>query len=188
MTSNELEWDIRVPLVSNVYVLMDILLMLLLLSGGLAIVILYWVGFKHLYSVLRLFIISDGFMILLLLSVMSFVFLNMFKLIYRLDEEGVQVQIGEFESSINKAAWKVSSFAQRHSFTGGRVYALTNEKFSVQWGSVTRYIIDDHRQVVSLTNSLRPLIRIYCTPDVFGEVCEAVKQYVPEPDEGTLIT
>jgi len=184
--TSELEWDISVPLVSNVYVIVDILLALLLVSSGLVVVIVYWVGFEHLYSVLRIFVIADGFMIVLMLSVMSFVFLNTFQLIYRLDETGVQVRVGEFESNINRAAWRISSFAQRHSFTGGRVYAMTNEQHSVKWDAITRYVVDERRRVVNLTNSILTLMRIYCTPNNFGEVVEAVRQYIPEPDEDTF--
>jgi hypothetical protein len=186
VTSRELEWDISVPLVSNVYVIVDILLALLLVSGGVAVVIFYWVGFEHLYSVLRIFVIADGFMIVLLLSVMSFVFLNMFQLIYHLNETGVQVRVGEFESNINRAAWRVSSFAQRHSFTGGKVYTLPNEQHSIKWENITRYVVDERRRVVNLTNCMVTLMRVYCTPDVFDEVVEAVRQYVPEPDEDTF--
>ena len=184
--ASELNWDISVPLVSNVYVIVDVLLALLLLSGGLAIIILYLVGFEHLYSVLRLFVIADGFMIVLLLSVMSFVFLNMFQLIYHIDENGVQVRVGEFESNINRAAWRVSSFTQRHSFTGGRVYAITNEQLSVKWENVSRYVVDERRRVINLTDSLRTVMRIYCTPTVFGDVVAAVKQYVLEPSDDTV--
>jgi hypothetical protein len=181
--SDSLDWDISVPLVTNVYVIIDLLLVLLFLSGALAVATLYWVGFDHLYSVLRLFVVADGFMIVLLLSVMSFVFLNRFQLIYHIDDEGVQVHVGEFESSINRLAWRVSSITQKHSFTGGRVYALTNEQQSTSWDSVTRYIVDEHRRVISLTDDLHTLMRIYCTPEVYGAVASALEIYIPEPEE-----
>jgi len=74
------DWDVRVPLVSNVYVLIDILIVLMVLSLGLSGVVLFFVGFDKVYEVLRVFVIADGFVILLLYSVMGFVFLNRFQL------------------------------------------------------------------------------------------------------------
>ncbi|MCW4011720.1 MAG: hypothetical protein NWF07_01880 [Candidatus Bathyarchaeota archaeon] len=181
--SEEFSWDVRIPLVSNVYVLLDILIVLLVLSLGLAGIVLSFVGFDKVYDVLRVFVIADGFVILLLYSVMGFVFLNRFQLIYHIDSEGVQVRVGEFESSLNRAAWRVSSFVQRYSFTGGRVHSLMNEEHFTPWSSVTRYFYDPKHRVVSLTDDIRPLMRIYCTKDNLDDVLEFVKMKVPEPDE-----
>jgi hypothetical protein len=177
------DWDVRVPLVSNVYVLLDILLVLLGLSLGLAGIVLFFTGFEHVYSVLRLFLIADGFVILLLYSVMGFVFLNRFQLIYRIDGEGVQVRVGEFESSMNRLAWRVSSLVQRYSFTGGRVHALMNEEHYVSWSSVSMFFVDYKHRLVSLTDSVRPLMRVYCTVDNFDAVLDLVRVKVPLPDD-----
>lgn len=176
------DWDIRVPLVSNVYVLVDILIVLLFLSLGLSGVVLFFVGFDKVYEVLSIFVIADGFLILLLYSVMGFVFLNRFQLIYHIDSKGVHVRVGEFESSLNRAAWMVSSFVQRYSFTGGRVHSFMNEEHFTPWSNVTRYFVDPRRRVVSLTNDFRPLTRIYCTVNNVDDVIEFVKLMVPEPD------
>jgi len=177
------EWDVRVPLVSNVYVLIDILIVLLVLSLGLAGGVLFFVGFDKVYEVLRIFVIADGFMILLLYSVMGFVFLNRFQLIYHIDDEGVHVRVGEFESSLNHAAWKVSSFVQRYSFTGGKVHSLMNEEYFTTWSSVTRYFFDPKHRVVSLTDDVRPLMRVYCTRDNVDDVLDFVRLMVPLPDD-----
>ena len=181
--SEEFDWDVRIPLVSNVYILLDILIVLLVLSLGLAGVVLFFVGFDKVYDVLRIFVIADGFVILLLYSVMGFVFLNRFQLIYHIDSEGVHVRVGEFESSLNRMAWRVSSFVQRYSFTGGRVHSLMNEEHFTPWSSVTRYFFDPRHRVVSLTDDFRPLMRVYCTKDNLDEVLDFVRLRVPEPDE-----
>jgi len=177
------DWDVRVPLVSNVYVLIDILIVLMVLSLGLSGVVLFFVGFDKVYAVLRVFVIADGFVILLLYSVMGFVFLNRFQLIYHIDTEGVHVRVGEFESSLNRMAWRTSSIVQRYSFTGGRVYSLMNEEHYVSWSSVTRYFFDSKHRVVSLTDDFRPLMRVYCTVDNVDDVLEFVRLMVPEPSD-----
>jgi len=176
------DWDVRVPLVSNVYVLIDILIVLMVLSLGLSGVVLLFVGFDKVYEVLRIFVIADGFVILLLYSVMGFVFLNRFQLIYHIDTEGVQVRVGEFESSLNRMAWRISSIVQRYSFTGGRVHSLMNEEHYVPWSNVTMYFLDEKYRLISLTNDVRPLMRIYCTKDNLDRVLSFVKLMVPEPD------
>ncbi|MGW8180233.1 MAG: hypothetical protein ACWGQW_15955, partial [bacterium] len=63
MTSKEYQWDIRVPLVSNVYVLVDILIIVVFFSAALAGLVLYLIGFSSVFSVLRLFIIADAVLI-----------------------------------------------------------------------------------------------------------------------------
>ena len=176
------DWDVRVPLVSNVYVLIDILIVLMVLSLGLSGFVLFFVGFDKLYEVLRVFVIADGFLILLLYSVMGFVFLNRFQLIYHIDTEGVHVRVGEFESSLNRMAWRISSIVQRYSFTGGRVHSLMNEEHYVPWSNVTMYFFDEKYRLISLTNDVRPLMRIYCTKDNLDRVLNFVKLMVPEPD------
>ncbi len=181
--SETFEWDVRIPLVSNVYVLLDILIVLLGLSLGLAGVVLAVTGFDKVYMVFRIFVIADGVMILMLYSVMGFVFLNRFQLIYHVDDEGVQVHVGEFESRVNHAAWMVSSFVQRYSFTGGRVHSLMNEAHHTSWSSVTRYFYDARHRVVSLNDDVRPLMRIYCTRDNVDDFLGFVRARVPEPED-----
>ncbi|MBD3170990.1 hypothetical protein GF326_00820, partial [Candidatus Bathyarchaeota archaeon] len=108
-----MEWDIRVPLVSNVFVVVDVLVVFLLLSGGLAGLVLFLTGVS-VYRVLRVFLIADGVLIVLLLGVIGYIFTNRFMLKYRIDDEGVLVQVGPFTNQVNRAAWRISSFIQRH--------------------------------------------------------------------------
>jgi len=181
--SEDIEWDVCVPLVSNIYILVDMLIILILLSMALAGVVIYLTGFSHIYDVFRLFIIGDGVVIILLLFVMSLVFLNRFHLIYRLNDEGVHVRVGEFESSLNRAAWRISGLAQRWPYSRGFTPILLNEELYVPWSSVKRFFSDPKRRVVTLTDGLRPLMRIYCTEENVNEVFSLVETLVPEPEE-----
>jgi hypothetical protein len=181
--SDVLEWDVRVPLVSNVYVIVDILFLVLFLSAAMAGLILYLTGFQNVYAVLRLFILADAVLVVLLFMVMGFVFTNQFQLRYRLSDEGVHCVVGDFEGSINRAAWVISGLAQRFSFTGGRTLSMVNEKMFVSWSQVARAFFDDRRKVATLTSDLRPLMRVYCTPDNVGPVFAAIRGFVPEPVE-----
>jgi hypothetical protein len=178
-----LEWDVQVPLVSNVYVLVDVLLALFFVSTGLAGVVLYAIGFGDVIDVLRLFIVAVAVFIVLLLMVMGFVFSNQFQLLYRLDDDGVLVRVGEFESGINRAAWVVSSIVQRYGFSGGRVFVLVNEELYVPWVRVSRAVFDDRHRVVSLNSDLRVLIRVYCTVENVDRVFSMVRGLVPEPED-----
>ena len=181
--SEAIEWDIRVPLVSNVYVLIDILIALLLVSGSMMTLVLYVTGFTDVYGVFRLFLIADGVLIVLLFMVMGVVFTNRFQLLYRLNTEGVLVRVGEFESSLNRMAWSVTGFVQRYGLSGGRVFSMVNEELFVSWDGVSRAVFDDRRRVASLINGSRPVMRVYCTPDNVDMVFSAIQGYLPEPDE-----
>ena len=178
-----LEWDIRVPLVFNVYVLVDVLIALLLISGGFAAFFLWVTGFKDIYAVIRLFLIADGLLIVLIYGVMGLVFLNRFQLLYRLDDTGVHVRVGEFESSLNRASWAITSFVQRHGISGGRAAALMNEEQLTPWSRVTRAFYDERRRVATLSSDIRPLMRVYCTSGNVDAVFNAINGFVPEHEE-----
>jgi hypothetical protein len=178
-----LEWDVRVPLVSNVYVLVDILLLVVFISAVLAGAILFMTGFSSVFTVLRLFVIADAFFIVALFMVMVYVFTSLFQLHYRLDADGVLLRLGEFDSGLNHAAWVVSSLAQRLSFTGGRVYRLVNKEQYVQWGVVARAVFDVKRRVANLTSDTAPLMRVHCNPDNVDAVFTAIRDYLPEPED-----
>lgn len=181
--SEAFEWDIRVPLVSNVYVLVDILIVLLLISGALMAVVLYTTGFTDVYGVFRLFLIADGVLIVLIFMVMGVVFTNRFQLLYRLDSDGVLVQVGEFESSLNRMAWRITGFVQRYSISGGRVFSMINEELFVSWDTVSRAVYDERLRVASLISGTRPVMRVYCTIENVDQVFDSIKRYLPEPEE-----
>lgn len=175
----DLEWDIRVPLVSNVFVVVDVLVVFLLLSGGLAGLVLFLTG-VNIYRVFRVFLIADGILIVLLFGVIGYVFTNRFMLKYRIDDKGVLVQVGPFTNQVNRAAWRFSSFIQRHGFHGGRVFTLDDESLFVPWSRVTRVVVDERRKVATLTTSVRPLIRIYCTSGNVDMVFDTLRSHIPE--------
>mgnify|MGYP006280252243 FL=1 len=175
----DLEWDIRVPLVSNVFVVVDVLVIFLLLSVGLAGLVLFLTGVS-VYRVFRVFLIADGILIVLLFGVIGYVFTNRFMLKYRIDDEGVLVQVGKFTNQVNRAAWRISSFIQQHGFHGERVFTLGDESLFVPWGRVTRVVVDERRNVATLTDSVRPLMRIYCTSGNFDMVFDKLRSHIPE--------
>ena len=181
--SEVIEWGIRVPLASNVYVLIDILIALLLVSGAMMTLVLYVTGFTDVYGVFRLFLIADGVLIVLLFMVMGVVFTNRFQLLYRLNTEGVLVRVGEFESSLNRMAWSVTGFVQRHGVSGGRVFSMVNEELFVSWEKVSRVVFDGRRRVASLISGSRPVMRVYCTKENVESVFTSIQGYLPEPEE-----
>ncbi len=178
-----LEWDIRVPLVSNVYVLVDLLLVLFLVSAALAWAVLYASGFSDVVGVLRLIIVADALIVVALFMVMGYIFTNQFQLYYRLDSMSVLVRVGEFDGSLNKLAWRVSSLIQRLGFMGGRVYVLSDKEQSISWSSVFRAVYDERRRVISLNSESRTLMRIYCTPENVDQVFSMVHVLVPEAED-----
>ena len=181
--SETFEWDIRVPLVSNVYVLVDILFVLLLVSGALLAVVLYVTGFADVYGVFRLFLIADGVIIVLLFMVMGVVFTNRFQLLYTLNPDGIHMRVGEFESSLNRVAWRITGVVQRYGISGGRVFSMVNEELFVSWDKVSRAVFDERRRVASLISGRRPVMRVYCTKDNVEPVFTSIQGYLPEPEE-----
>lgn len=181
--SEALEWDIRVPLVSNVYVLIDILIVLLLVSGALMAVVLSMTGFSDVAGVFRLFLISDGVLIVLIFMVMGVVFTNRFQLLYTLNHDGVHVSVGEFENNLNRMAWRITGVVQRYGISGGRVLSMINEELFVSWEQVSRVVFDERRRVASLISGRRPVMRVYCTRENVELVFITIQGFIPEPDE-----
>lgn len=176
------EWDIRVPLVSNVYVLIDLLIAIFLVSGGFAYIVLYLSGFSDFFGVLKLFIVADALFIVAMFIVMGFIFVNLFQLHYRMDYDGIELSVGEFDDRFNKLAWRVSSLIQRYGFMGGRVYLLRDSEQRVPWSNVFRAVFDKRRKVVSLNSESHVLMRVYCTPDIVDRVFSMVQGLVTEPE------
>jgi hypothetical protein len=58
-----------------------------------------------------------------------------------------------------------------------------NEENYVPWSSVTMFFLDEKQRLISLTDDIRPLMRIYCTRDNLDRVLEFVHLMVPLPDD-----
>jgi hypothetical protein len=102
-------------------------------------------------------------------------------LTYIVNDEGVKVQMGAFKNQINNIAWRISSYIQRHGFHGRRVFTLDDESLFVPWGRVTRVVVDECRNVVTLTDNVLPLMRIYCTSDNMDMVFDTLRIHVRKP-------
>jgi hypothetical protein len=183
--SEVIEWGIRVPLVSNVGILVDVLLVFFvsaMIAGGL----LYVNGFVDAYSVLRLFVMTC-FAHRFLLITMGFVFTNQLLLLFGLDSCGALVRVGDLGGNINRAAWEISSFIQRFGFMGGRVYSLVNEEMYLSWNGVVKAFYNKRRRLVSLNSDLKVLMRVYCTVENMDKVFSMVQEMVPEFMDEVLV-
>ena len=127
--------------------------------------------------------ITDGLLIVLLLSVMGFVFTNRFILLHRLDEAGILIQVGNFEGYLNKTAWSITSFVQTHGFYESRTSGMINRDHFVPWDSFTRAVFDYQRRVVSLIWGNSRITKVYCYPENVDKVFKAIQGHLPELEE-----
>ncbi len=63
------------------------------------------------------------------------------------------------------------------------MFTLDDESLFVPLGRVTRVVVNERRKVATLTDNVRPLMRIYCTSDNVDMIFDTLRIHVPEPIE-----
>jgi hypothetical protein len=180
--SDVLEWDIHVPLVSNVSVIVELLIALILFSAVLGTAVIYLTDISDIFIVFRFFLIIDGILIVLMLTIMGFVFTNRFRLLYRIDENGILTQIGDFEGKFNKLAWRITSFVQNHGFQSSRTSSMLNKKSFIPWDNLSHVVFNYKQLAATLIWERNQITRVYCYPDNVNLVFEILKRHLPKSE------
>jgi hypothetical protein len=175
-----LEWEAVIPLFTNPFMWADLAKALsvpLVLFGGLIVIILAddsnpdWGGAAGLLAicaavVLGLFVITE-----------LVVFRNRFAARFSLDHAGVSYESGRTARAVRKAGLIVGLLAGSPLLTGGSLLASSMASLRIGWKDVKKVTPFPKRKVITLSNSWRPVLRLYC-PD--RETYEAALQLIAE--------
>jgi hypothetical protein len=180
--SKVLEWEISVPLFSNSYLLSDILVVLFVSVTAVACLMLIVTKVENFYIFLKSLLLGSGVFVVFLVGVMDLVYVSMFEIRFRIEDDGVFSCVSEFTSNQNRLAWIISAFSQNLSLTGSSMLTIGQESVQVPWSSVNKVVIDEAKRVIMLSATKRPLMRLYCLSENIHEAVVLVENYLPEAD------
>jgi hypothetical protein len=179
----ELDWQIDVPLLTNRFIVYD-LFKLVGITGVLFFMLLAVTsiavdGKTALRSLSGLAQI-DGFAMLALLVLLVLVillfFFNHFPMGFHLSAREARVEsLSRRGKWGNRLALVLGVLSGKPGVAGAGLLGMAQELVSVEWREVCRINVYPQVRVISLMNSWRVVFRLYCTPDNFNQVLEAVR-------------
>ncbi len=179
---NEMNWKIRIPLATNPLILLDMVKMFfivyLIIALLFSIIFLSSGEMDTILPMLGMFgLVLLGLMVLFFLVMLIF-FGNRFEGEYLLDDKSVTFNTTDKRAKIaNRVAVGAGLLGGSLTTTGAGLMAVSNESQTFDWSWIQGYRINKAMKTVTLRNSWRNVLSIYCS-DNFAEVCEFVKRHV----------
>ena len=174
------EWRIDVPMLTNSYMIMDILFVIIGSAGMLGALLFLVMGGEDILAILEILVLATGGLIVLAFFVIGVVFLNKMELVFKVDEEGIRCDLGEYTGNLNRLAWMVTSISQKVNPTGGALIAKGRESTFVAWTDIEKAVFDGRKRVISVSSARRLLLRLYCTHENYDKVAKAVEGMLPD--------
>jgi hypothetical protein len=179
-----IRWQMDVPLLTNRFILYDLakltiisaLIMFVLVEG----MILVLEGLK--WDVFVNMALMAGFACLglavLMVLVMLLFFWNRFPMGFALSEEGAAVTSQSRRGQVaNRLAVIIGALAGKPGVAGAGMLGMAQEEVGIGWPEVERLNIHPGPRVISLMNSWRVVLRLYCTPENFPAVRQQVEDW-----------
>jgi hypothetical protein len=181
----DLSWDISISLINNPFMFRASIQLCLL--TWLVVVILFGVisvatGDLELFSsMLALMSVLMVGLWLTMLLVMAVFFGNQMPMRFTLDKQGVTCDITSKRSkAANRFLILLGILARQPGAVGTGLIAYSQESQTFEWERVYAVKYDDVRHVITLRNSWRSLIMIFCLPENYNDVAEFVRKKVPQ--------
>jgi len=111
-------------------------------------------------------------------AVMGLFFLNYFPMEFHLTPKRAMVKSLSRRGKVaNRLAIILGVLAGRPGVAGAGFLGLAQELVGIEWREVHRVKVHSGSRVISLMNSWRVVVRLYCTPENFGAVRRAVEKW-----------
>jgi hypothetical protein len=180
--TGEISWEFNVPLLTNQFILYDLLkvwgfstLFLGLLMAGIAVYDRNWRTLADMAPMLGA--VSAGLLVLLILVMLVF-FGNRFPMGFRLGPQGAMVvSLSRRGRWGNRLAVILGALAGKPGVAGAGLLGMAQETVGVVWNDVRRLNIHAPARVISLMDSWHVVLRLYCTPQNYEVVLNAVQKW-----------
>lgn len=93
----EVKWTREVSLLTNYYIVMDVLFVILFGGAGLGFILFLIMGAAEIYVILQIITLATGILIVLAFLTMGIVMLNNVEMTFTLDEKGIKTVLGKGE-------------------------------------------------------------------------------------------
>ncbi|MCW5852642.1 MAG: hypothetical protein KIT87_21400 [Anaerolineae bacterium] len=182
-TRPPLEWDYAIPVATNRFILRDMVvvfgLSMVILQAILALMGLILDG-EALWLPLSFWALIAGILVVLF-GLASLVLLNRVQAHFSLDTERAEVRMGRRERRLNRLATGLGFLAGKPGLAGAGLLAEAQETQAIEWKDVYTVKVHPKQRVISLHNSWRTVMRLYCSPEVFDEAVAWVRRYTAHP-------
>lgn len=180
--TGEISWEYNTPLLTNQFIMYDLLkvwgfstLSLGLLMAGIAVYDGNWRTLAGMAPVVGA--ISAGLLVLLILVMLGF-FGNRFPMGFRLGPQGAMVvSLSRRGRWGNRLAVILGALAGKPGVAGAGLLGMAQETVGVVWDDVWRVNIHAPARVISLMDSWHVVFRLYCTPQNYAVVLDAVQKW-----------
>jgi hypothetical protein len=172
-----LTWDYDIPLVNNLYMLQDLLIVIVISLVGMQVLLLivgFLAGEGLVVLPLKVYAIVGGVLAVLFLIAAGAVFGNRHRTRFTVNSQGVAYETGSRERRINRIVLVLSALAGR---PGASLIAVSQESGRFAWSAVEKVTVHSRQRVITLSDSWHPLLRLYCPPETFGEIVTMVEAH-----------
>lgn len=186
---NALTWRVEVPLLTNRFILQDVLLGAVgtALLGGLFIGAAFSWGSRDLAGFRSGFIFSGCFaLFFLVMSVLTLgvIFGNRWPLEFLVGEHGVVMNnVSEKAHAIHRFSWILAILTGRPLMAGPGLIAQSREVVGIAWNEVRVVRKYPALGVIYIKGGFLDNVRLYCTPSNFADAMQrveaAVRQHAP---------
>jgi hypothetical protein len=182
LATEEISWEVNTPLLTNQFIMYDLLkvwgfstLFLGLLMAGIALYDGHWRTLVDMAPVVGA--VSAGLIVLLILVMLVF-FGNRFPMGFRLSPQGAMVaSLSRRGRWGNRLAVILGALAGKPGVAGAGLLGMAQETVGVAWDEVRRVNIHAPARVISLMDSWHVVVRLYCTPQNYEAVLNAVQKW-----------
>lgn len=171
-------WTYRVPILNNRFMMWDMVRVVVIsaLLGYLTIIVmgLLFAGELVLMPFAFMALISGIVFVAYLLA--GVLLGNHINLWFGVGPAGVAWASSKREQRINRAAAMIGVLGASASTAGTGMLAIATESGALPWADVYRAIEYPDRRVITIRNSWRSVVRLYCTPENWDSVCAVVEE------------
>lgn len=173
---SKVEWTKEVPLLSNSYIIMDVLFAVLVGSAGLGAILLLIMGWAEIFTVIRILTLTTGVVIVMAFIAMGVIMMNDVTMTFTVDETGVGTKMSKRESRINRISLALGFLSSKPGLMGSSMMAMSRESTFTEWKDIETAVMDDRKKVISLSSGRRMLVRLFCTPETYPEAVQIVEK------------
>ena len=174
-----LTWERDVPLLTHPAILGSIaklwivtgLLMLALVSGIVGI----QDGIRAVVPIAAMMLLLAAGLFMLSLLVMLVVFGNRMRMGFVIDDRGIVARVIDNRAkTANRLAAAVGALAGKPGVAGAGLIAMHDEERSAVWTSIAAVKYDPRRHTITLRNSWRTVLHVFCTPQNYEDAAARI--------------
>lgn len=183
MADKKMTWDVKIPLITNPMIMLDTVKVFGI--AFLIIALLFFIIFgmqgemETLLPMLGMFAIIFGGLMILSMLIMVIVFGNKFHCRFTISPEGILFEnVDKRSKFLNRAAIGTGFLAGSASTMGAGLTAQASEAIGIEWQNIARADFNPKRRTISIANTWRKVMIVYCSSDNWQEVSSTVKEYL----------